>query len=97
MITRSMIEETADDATLDDEPVDSTNTCFGLDPADFDNHGEFVSTVARDEPGFEDIEQRDAAQSSCGKDDDDDDDDDDDEVEVKDERRRQRRRQRRRR
>ena len=93
VITQSVIEEipAAADAPLVDDPAtpfDDT-ICLGHDPADFDNHGEFVSKVARNEPGFEDIEQRDAAQSSCGKDGDDADDSDDaegpedqDEVDV---------------
>ena len=50
MITRTMIEETtdADDASLDD----GLGPCFGLDPEDFDNHGEFVSSVARGDVSF---------------------------------------------
>jgi hypothetical protein len=79
-ITRSVIEQVTDDPTLVDDPATDfdVTTCFGLDPAQFDNHGEFVSAVARGDVELpEGIEQRDAAQSSCGK-------DDDDEVEVKD-------------
>jgi hypothetical protein len=85
MVTRTMIEETtdADDASLDDD----LGPCFGEPPEDFDNHGEFVSKVARGDVKLpEGIEQRDAAQSSCGKDNDDVEkvEVDDDEVEVKD-------------
>ena len=68
MVTRTMIEETtdADDASLDDV----LGPCFGENPEDFADHGEFVSSVARGDVKLpEGFEQRDAARSSCGKDD----------------------------
>jgi hypothetical protein len=88
-ITRSMIEETvaAADATQDDDlDPESDEPCFGLDdPGQYDNHGEFVSKVARGEVKLpEGFEQRDAAQSSCGKDAEDAADDLDDQDEVDD-------------
>jgi hypothetical protein len=82
LITQSVIEEISDDATLVDDP------CFGHPPEAFDNHGEFVSKVARGELALpEGFEQRDAAQSSCGKDAEDaegveDDDDEQDEADI---------------
>ncbi len=82
-ITRSMIEETveADDATLADDPDTDFDQTTCLDG----NHGKTVSAVAREESPYETVEQRDAAQSSCGKDggvDDADDADDQDKVDV---------------
>jgi hypothetical protein len=91
-ITQRAIDETvaAAEATQDDDlDPESDEPCFGLeDPGQYDNHGEFVSSVARGDVELpEGIEQRDAAQSSCGKDaeDDDADDDADEQVEVDDE------------
>jgi hypothetical protein len=90
MITRTMIEQTTDDAddgTHDDDPDTDFDEGDCLDG----NHGKTVSAAARGEEGFEDVEQRVVAQSSCGKDDAEgsdadasDDADDQAEVEVKD-------------
>jgi hypothetical protein len=85
-VTQSVIEETvdpdADDAPLVDDPATDFDETTCLDG----NHGKTVSAVARNEPPFENVEQRVAAQSSCGKDAEDDADDDaDDPVEVDDE------------
>jgi hypothetical protein len=64
--TRTMIEETveADEATLVDDPLTDFDETTCLDG----NHGKTVSAVARNDPRFAGVEQRDAAQSSCGKD-----------------------------
>jgi hypothetical protein len=82
MVTRTMIEETTDDAddgTHDDDPDTDFDETTCLDG----NHGKTVSAAARGEEGFEDVEQRVVAQSSCGKDNADDDDaEDQDEVDV---------------
>ena len=89
LITQSLIEElpAADSPELVDDPdteFDETRCLEG-------NHGKTVSAVARGEEGFEDVEQRVVAQSSCGKDAkdvedeiDDDDADERDEVEARD-------------
>lgn len=81
-ITRGVLEEVsdADAPTLVDDPTtefDETRCLEG-------NHGKTVSAVARGEEGFEDVEQRVVAQSSCGKDVEDED-EDEVEVEVEDE------------
>jgi hypothetical protein len=84
LITQSVTEEIPDDATLVNDPLTDFDETTCLDG----NHGKTVSAVARNDPRFAGVEQRDAAQSSCGKDgneveaDDADDADDQNEVDI---------------
>jgi hypothetical protein len=82
-ITQTVIEEIddADDETLDGDPDPDTE--FDESKCLEGNHGKTVSAAARDEEGFEGVEQRVVAQSSCGKDVDDTEEPDvEDDVEV---------------
>jgi hypothetical protein len=74
LATRSVIEQVSDADDADTDPDRDTefdeSTCLD------GNHGKTVSAVARNESPFEEVEQRVAAQSSCGMDGADDGDDD---------------------
>jgi hypothetical protein len=81
LASRSVIAEVSDADDADTDPDRDTefdeSTCLD------GNHGKTVSAVARNESPFEEVEQRVAAQSSCGKDAEDEDEvEDDAEVEV---------------
>ncbi len=90
LVDDAMVEPAAVEPDAVDEattPVDDPATDFFDESTCLPgNHGKTVSAVARGDERFEGIEVRDAARSSCGKDDDESEavEDDSDEVEVDD-------------